>query len=191
MRTIKPMRRGISLATLATIPLITACTTSRTFVLEPASAMRTHSLASIEHLPSTVTLDPSLASQFETRFESQLSRRLSPEASIVPPEAGDLNIRYRFVLYDAGSTATRVGAGVASLAGSPFYGLGDGALGVDVIFTNSDGRVLGRIVVDGPISGAFASADGALATAAASIARYAKQNFLIEPALQTARTDGY
>lgn len=187
----KPIRRGGALATLATLPLLAACTTSRTFVLEPASAMRTHSLASIEHLPSSVTLDPSLASQFETKFESQLSRKLHPEASIVPPDACDLNIQYRFVLYDAGSTVTRVGAGVASLAGSPFYGLGDGALGVDVIFTSSDGRVLGRIVVDGPISGAFASADGALATAATSIARYAKQNFLIEPAMQTAQTNGY
>lgn len=165
--------RRCGLAALAASSFLAACTTSRTFVLEPAMGARVHIATSIERLPSTVEIDPALA----TTFESQLTRKLAPETSVVAGDSGDLSIRYRFVLYDTGSTAARVGAGVASLAGSPFYGLGDGALGVDVTFTSADGRVRGHIVVDGPISGAFGSTESGLASAAASIAKYTKANF--------------
>jgi hypothetical protein len=152
------------------------CASSRTFVLEPAATPRTHMATSLRCLPSTVEVSPALT----TRFEEMLARKLGPETRVVAGGAGDLIIEYRFVLFDAGSPAARVGAGVASLAGSPFYGLGDGALGLDVTFTDVAGRVVGHIVVDGPISGAFGSAESGVATAAASIARFTKANFVPE-----------
>ena len=95
-----------------------------------------------------------------------------------PGRTGELIIQYRFVLFDTGSTAARIGSGVANLAGSPFFGLGDGNLGVEATFSDSMGNTLGQVVVDGPISGAFASAESGLGVAAASIAKYAKANFV-------------
>jgi hypothetical protein len=123
-------------------------------------------------LPSTV--EGSAAAT--ERLKNQLARKLSPQADV--SDEGDLVIAFRISLYDTGSTGLRVGSGVASLVGSPFYGVGDGAVGVDVRFQDANGNELGRIVVDGPIAGAFGSADNGLNAAADSIAKFAGAHFL-------------
>lgn len=75
-----------------------------------------------------------------------------------------------------------MGAGVASLAGSPFYGLGDGSVAIDVTFADSRGTTMGHILVDGPIAGAFGSEGDGLNAAAGAIAKYDKSNFSGGPA---------
>src|SRR5262245_57447471 len=135
---------------LCGLAVAAGCTSSRTFVLDPVATPRNHAVASLRQLPSTVEVSPALAA----RFEQELARKLAL-SPVDSRDTGDLTIAYRFVLFDSGSTAARVGAGIASLVGSPFYGLGDGALGVDVVFTDAGGRTVGHILVDGPISGVF------------------------------------
>lgn len=150
----------------------TGCTSSRTFVLESAVVQRDHTSVTLRPLPSAVQASPDAG----RRLEEQLARRLGPHAEIVAD--GDLVIAYRFSLFDQGSTGLRLGSGVASLIGSPFYGVGDGAIGVDVTFQDAGGRTLGRIVVDGPIAGAFGSTENGLSSAADSIAKFALAHYL-------------
>ncbi len=151
------------------------CTSSRTFVLERVAEPGHHLAVSVDQLDATVPVGPGLAQ----RLEARLSTALSPHA-MMNAEAADLMIAYRFVLFDDGSAAARVGAGIASLAGSPFYGLGDGAVGIEVVYSDRSGAPIGRIVVDGPIVGPFGSAESGLDGAAAAIACYTKANFLQE-----------
>jgi len=61
--------------------------------------------------------------------------------------------------------------------GSPLYGLGEGAVGVDVLYTRLDGTALGHIVTDGLVAGAFGNTASALDEAAGFIASYTKANF--------------
>lgn len=152
---------------------LSACSRSRTYVLDPVRPDARHDKVAIQRGASTVTVDDDAAKAFETTLKD----KLKSEAMIGADDAAPLIIRYRFVLFDTGSTAARVGSGVAGLVGSPFYGIGDGALGVEATFTEPSGQTLGRILVDGPVSGAFASTDSAIDAAATSIARYAKANF--------------
>ncbi len=150
------------------------CTQSHTFVLRPVTMPTRLMSTSIVVAPSTVGVTPAI----QTLFEKKLAEKLRPEAMVQAGAAGDLVIQYRFVLYDTGNTAARIGSGVANLAGSPFFGIGDGSLGIEATYSDSMGNILGQIVVDGPISGAFASAEGGLDSAATSIAKYAKANFV-------------
>lgn len=165
---------------------LSGCTASRTFVLDSATDQRSHTVASLTRLPSTVDVSPSLA----TRFEEELSRGLAPEARVAATPSEDLVIGYRFVLFDSGSAAARVGSGVASLVGSPFYGVGDGALGVEVTFSDAAGNTVGHILVEGPISGPFGSPESGVAAAAGSVAKYTKATFLPQ-VLKAAPTDEY
>ncbi|MEK6702055.1 MAG: hypothetical protein AABZ53_07320 [Planctomycetota bacterium] len=153
---------------------LAGCSTSHTFVLDPAMPRMSHMTAALQQGSSTVKVDEKTA----RAFEAKLGERLRTEAKITASPTAELVIQYRFVLYETGSTAARLGSGVASLAGSPFYGIGDGTVGIEATFTDALGHPMGRILVDGPIAGAFASADSALDTAATSIARYTRANFV-------------
>ncbi len=116
---------------------LTSCTGSRTFVLEHASGRDPHMVVSIRRLGSTVPVAPELA----TRLEARVARDLGPSARVDGSGAGDLVIGYRFVLFESGNAAARAGAGIATLAGSPFCGVGEGALGVDVQFSDAAGMI--------------------------------------------------
>lgn len=154
---------------------LAGCTSGHTFVLEPAGESAGSGTVLIRRAASHVEVDAELAE----RFEAKLAARLARDAGLTEAEDADLVLEYRFVLFDSGSTAMRLGAGAASLLGSPFYGLGDGAVGVDVNFVDREGRGLARIVVDGPISGAFGSSGGGLDTAASSVSKFTARHFTV------------
>lgn len=167
------MKRGWLALIVVSLSGLASCTGSRTFVLQPVQGGELHGHIALSRMESTSTVDAKANEEFEAKLTDHL--RTDVGASIgVPP---DLVLQYRFVLFDTGSTGARVGSGLASLAGSPLYGIGDGSVGVEVVYKRPDGTTLGHIVTDGPISGAFGSTSGALDSAAAAVARYTKANF--------------
>lgn len=157
----------------AALGMLGGCVSSRTFVLERADESAIYMGVRFEQLPATVGVRPELARRFEERVSGKLGG-----GCIANSPAADLVITYRFVLFDNGNSAARLGAGIASLAGSPFYGVGDGSLGVEVTYSDQHGDALGRIVVDGPIAGLFGSAEDGVDAAAASVAAYTTAHFL-------------
>ncbi|MBX3357865.1 MAG: hypothetical protein KF745_05505 [Phycisphaeraceae bacterium] len=160
------------------------CTPSRTYVLEPTVvAHHEYTTAALKRLEPTVAVDAEVQGGFEERLADSLDR----EARVKPTPDGELVVEYRFVHYEEGNVALRVGSGMANLFGSPFYGLGDGTLGIEVRFVDAGGQPLGKILVDGPIVGAFGSASEGAAIAAESVAQYAKVTF--GPAAPAERRD--
>lgn len=184
-------RRRNRITTTLVAPLLMslglgACTPSRTYVLdappmvndEPAVDYRAVTLREVE---STVQISPEL----REHFHEELVEALSEDKPLLPvADNAELVVSYRFILLTRGNTPVRIGSGLLNLLGSPFYGLGDGAVGVEVAFLGPDGRPLGRIVSDGPIAGIFGNAKDAAKTAAQSVAKYVKMNYtqLIPPA---------
>lgn len=153
--------------------LMSACTSSRTFVLQPVRGGEIAGHVALSRMEATTMVDPKANADFEARLTEELQSQVG--ATLGDP--ADLIVQYRFVLFDQGSSGARVGSGLASLAGSPLYGVGDGAVGVEVVYKKPDGSTIGHIVTDGPISGAFGSTSGAIGAAAASVAKYTKANF--------------
>jgi len=149
------------------------CTPSRTFVLLQPSRVTVPRTLALRHDPATATVDP----KDTERFEKKLAGKLKSVGGFEMGDPAELVIEYRFVLYDTGSEAARVTSGVAGVVGSPFYGIGDGSIGVEVTYATPDGARVGHIVTDGPISGAFASSDSAMDAVATEIAKYTRKNF--------------
>lgn len=162
------------LACLAVGGFVVGCTSSRTFVLQQPMPGTVHTGLSLKPLDSSVRVDP----EAQKDFEKRLFDKLKDQIGVAPSDHGDLVVQYRFTLFDQGAGAARVGSTIANIVGSPFYGLGDGAVGVEVVYAKQDGTQLGHIVTDGAISGAFGTTSGALDDAAASIAKYTKANFM-------------
>jgi hypothetical protein len=149
------------------------CVSSHTFVLQRPEPRHHYNTVALAQQESTVDVDADSADHFRAALEASLSR----DAGLAIQPAADLVIRYKFTLFESGEPAVRVGSGVANLAGSPLYGLGDGVVGVEVVFADLLGHTLGHIVADGPVTGAFGSSDAALDSAAVAIARYTKAQF--------------
>jgi hypothetical protein len=154
----------------ATLP---ACTSSHTFILQRPEPRHHFDTVALVQQESTVEVDSDSSDHFRAALESSLQN----DAGLTPKPGAELVIRYKFTLFESGEPAVRVGFGVANLAGSPLYGLGDGLVGVEVVFTDLMGHSLGHIVADGPVAGAFGSSDAGLECAAAAIAKYAKAQF--------------
>ena len=167
------MKRGWLALVVVSLSGLASCTSSRTFVLQPVKGGELRGHIALARMESTQMVDARANEEFEAKLTDHL--RSDVGASIGTPP--DLVLQYRFVLFDTGSTGARVGSGLASLAGSPLYGIGDGSVGVEVVYQRPDGTKLGHIVTDGPISGAFGSTSGALDAAAAAVAKYTKANF--------------
>jgi hypothetical protein len=168
-----PRRTPLVLLAALSLILATGCTSSKTFVLQPVREGVIHGHVALSRLEATTNVDPKAYTDFEAKLTEQLKAQVG--APIGQPT--DLTLEYRFVLFDQGSTGARLGSGLAGLAGSPVYGVGDGAIGVEIVYKRPDGSTIGHIVTDGPISGAFGSTSGALDSAAAAVAKYTKANF--------------
>jgi hypothetical protein len=164
------MRLLVSLVLLA---LLSGCTSSKTFVLKPIPEGTSLGRIAVKPAESTTRIDPSAQSDFQSRLANQLKQVVGADVA----DPADLIVQYRFVLFDQGSSAVRVVSGLSNVAGSPIYGLGDGDVGVEVLYLKPDGTPIGHIVTDGPISGALGSTSAALDSAAASVAKYTKANF--------------
>lgn len=163
---------GLVLAAL-TLAAPGGCTSRHTFVLErPAEVTAHHGLA-IALVPGTASVDE----EDQTDFRTELSERLSTRCKLVAAEQAQITLQCRLVHFDEGNVALRVGSGVAGLFGSPFYGLGDGNVGVEATFLDRRQTVLARVVVDGPIAGVFASPSSGLSAAAESIAEFTFKHF--------------
>ncbi len=172
-------------AALLAVPVtaMSACVSPRTHVLEASRPVEHGRMVRVARGDSTVNIEPSLREAFEKRLEERLASR----AMLTTADTGKaaFTIEYRFVLQDAGSAGVRVGAGVASLVGSPFYGLGDGAVGVEVVYRDGRGNSVGHTVTDAPISGVFGSVRGGVQDAAGAIADYTRDHYaeMARPAL--------
>lgn len=144
-------------------------------MLEASRPVAHDRMVRISRGTSTASVEPKL----QEAFEDRLGERLRARAMFTTVESRDaaFTIEYRFVLQDAGSTGVRLGAGVASLIGSPFYGLGDGAVGVEIVYRDRNGTSVGHTVTDAPISGVFASVEGGVKDAAATIADYTRDHY--------------
>lgn len=162
---------AMSLALAAAVQI--GCSSGRTFVLQPVHGGTIQGRVALKAVESTTQIDPQANKDLEAKLGEQLTKQVGVEIGA----PADLVVEYRFVLYDTGSTGARLGSGIASLAGSPFYGIGDGSVGIEVVYRQSDGRAIGHIITDGPIAGAFGSTSGALDTAASAVAAYTKLNF--------------
>ncbi len=175
-----------SLLTAAlTLTALGGCASNRTFVLQPAIQATTFKSVSIKPADSSIEVSP----EDRVEFEQSLSDKLTKVFGSAPSAQGDLVLQYRFVLNEKGNTAFRVGSNVLNLVGSPFYGFGDGAIGVEVVYTKRDGTKLAHIVTDGTLSGAFGNTGSAIGEATSSIAKYAEQNFA-PPQVEVASADG-
>lgn len=160
-------------AALCAAGAMAACVSSKTFVLHQTVPGTTHHGLVLKPLECAIKVDQAA----QDDFKSKLAAKLKSATGVDPSDTGDLIVQYRFVLFEQGSTAARLASGAANLAGSPLYGIGDGSVGVEVIYARPDGTELGHIISDGPISGAFGSTSGALSEAAGAIAKYTKANF--------------
>lgn len=169
--------RGAALAgLLAAGAALNGCASGRTFVLNRAIGMPEYRTVYVHEGESPVALEPAQ----KQRFEGALRARLMREPALALSEAprGDaLTIEYRVIAHDKGSAAVRVVNGAIQAVGVPVSGLGDGTLGVDVIYRDSAGATLARIVADGPIAGVLGSTGAGLDSAAESIAAFTKKTF--------------
>lgn len=146
-------------------------------MLERPAVTIDHRTVALKHGPDTSPLDPAT----DQEFEASLAAELAPALAVVPETEADLTIQYRFVHYDSGNAVVRVGSGLAGLFGSPFYGLGDGAVGVEATFLDHQGTVMARVVVEGQIAGFFGSTDSGLESAAEAVAQFAQRHFHVPP----------
>jgi hypothetical protein len=163
-------------SSIVLVGAVAGCAGSRTFVLEPVSQSVDVGSIRLERLDAVVNTDAGAADDFEKKLAGQLTEQTGATIAGAGQHA-DLVVKHRFVLFDQGAGAARVGSGIAGVIGSPFYGIGDGSIGVEVIYTLPDGKNVGHIVSDGPITGAFGTTGGALESAAAAVAKYTKANF--------------
>jgi len=154
------------------------CTPRQLFVLDAApahftdSARGTTSVALVEVEPA-VRVDDHL----RTGFRVALEKAVAAEPGLRVEDLAPLLLEYRFIYLAKGDVPVRVISGIAGLFGSPFYGLGDGSVGVEVRFRQRGGEDAGRIVVGSPIAGIFGSASEANKIAAEDIALYLKTNY--------------
>lgn len=152
------------------------CSSSRTFVLEPVSQEVDVGSIRLEKLDAVVNTDADAAGEFEAKLAKQLTKQTGANIAAAG-EHTDLVLKHRFVLFDQGAGAARVGSGIAGVIGSPFYGIGDGSIGVEIFYALPNGTTIGHIVSDGPITGTFGTTSAALDSAAAAVAKYTKANF--------------
>ncbi len=152
---------------------LSGCVSSKTFVLHPVQEGVTYGRVALKSSEASVKVDDKAHADFEKKLAERLKREVGAEVGTPP----DLILQYRFVLFDQGSGGARVVSGITNVVGSPVYGIGDGAVGVEVTYLKPDGTTVGRIITDGPIAGAFGSTSGALDAAAGSVAKYTKMNF--------------
>lgn len=160
---------------LASIALVTfGCSMSRTLELERPRQGEMHGAVQIEKLEtSTVDVNPNI----EAACANALVKHLAAKPALTISKDAPLRLQYRFVQFDPGSTIKRVGSTAANLAGSPVYGIGDGALAIEVFYVLPDGTSVGHIISDGPITGPLATSTSAASSAAESIARYTKDHY--------------
>ncbi|MFO0858718.1 MAG: hypothetical protein U0640_15335 [Phycisphaerales bacterium] len=160
---------------LVGVAALAGCTSPQAIVLERPTAVLHDSTIRVVRLDTSADVDQ----RVQDTFEARLRDRLMQEQLFETREPGDkaITLEYRFVHHEQGSSSARVAAGVASLLGSPFYGVGDGALGVEVTYRSPRGENIGRLVADAPISGAFANERGAALDAAGVIAKYTRENY--------------
>lgn len=171
-RSTSPLARLLLSAALMSAGL-GGCVSSKTFVLQPVTDGQIHGQIALEPSPASVKVEEGAVKD----FEASLAKHLREYVGATTGRPADLVVQYRFVLFDQGSGVGRVGSGLAGLAGSPVYGIGDGAVGVEIVYKRADGTTIGQIVTDGPISGAFGTTSGALDSAALAVAKYTKANF--------------
>lgn len=176
--------RYAALPIALTLALLAACTPSRTYVLDAPPMV--NDMPPVDHRAVTLREDPStvqIPDELRTHFRQELAEALAedkPQLPVAdPPAPADLTLSYRFILLTKGNAPVRIGSGLLNLLGSPFYGLGDGAVGLEVAFLDPAGRPIGRIVSDGPIAGIFGNQKDAAKTAAQSIAKYVKMNYTL------------
>lgn len=165
--------RVASLIFLILAAALPGCVSSKTFVLEPVPSGSMFGRIALKPAEATITVDPKAQADFHGKLSDQLKKFVGVELTDPP----DILVQYRFVLFEQGSGATRIVSGLTNVAGSPIYGLGDGSIGVEVIYLKPDGTRVGHIISDGPITGAFGTTGSALDAAAVSVAKYTKANF--------------
>lgn len=159
-----------------------ACTPARTYVLDmpvaPAAdlpAATSPSAPAVAIKPASENLEPS--SPLLATFHSCLAKHLADSPAIELRDDAPVTISYRLILHIEGDTPVRVGSGLLNLLGSPFYGLGDGAVGFDIVYADRSGKPLGRIIAEGPISGILGTPDDAINTAARNVATFTRMNY--------------
>jgi len=170
---LKHVRVVVGLMIVLGSALQVGCIAGRTFVLERPAPSTVYTGVALRPMGEQIEVDPAV----RLEFHEILTRKLTKELGVVPDDTGDLLLQYRITLFDEGEGAVRVGSTLTNFVGSPFYGLGDGAVGIEVRFVRRDGVTLGHIVTDGSISGAFGSSSSALEDAAGSIVKYVKMHY--------------
>lgn len=167
---------ALTFAAAASVAFFAGCASNRTYVLQPImqpTAIARPASVSVKALDPFVEVSP----EDRAHFETDLAVMLKQIYGASPSQGGDVVLNYRFVLNDKGNAAYRVGSNVLNLVGSPFYGFGDGNIGVEVVYTRRDGTRLAHIVVDGTLSGAFGNTESAISEATTSIARFTQEHF--------------
>lgn len=184
----KAITRGLALGCVGfVLALAGGCTPAQTLVLQmppspQAGGLAPVALVSVEQEKGPVELTKEQAEQFRERLVKKLTT-LSTFKEVTAANAADerLVIRYRFVHLDSGNVVARGISGAANLFGSPFYGVGDGAVAVEAKYLNRQGVEQARIVALGPISGALASSSSAIDASADIVARFAAETWGIKP----------
>jgi hypothetical protein len=180
--------RGLAVGCVGVVLLQAGgCTPAQTLVLQmppspQAGGLAPVNLVSVEQEKGIVELSKEQAEQFRERLVKKLTT-LSTFKEAPSSNSTDerLIIRYRFVHLDSGNVVARGISGAANLFGSPFYGVGDGAVAVEAKYLNRQGVEQARIVALGPISGALASSSSAIDASADIVARFAAETWGIKP----------
>lgn len=172
--------RARSWAVLALLGLgaVQGCTPRQLFVLEAAPAYFTDPGQAATSV-ALVELEPTakIGTEQRTDFRTALETSLADDPALKVDDSAPLLLEYRFVHLSTGEVPVRVISGIAGLFGSPFYGLGDGSVGVEVRFRQRGGQDAGRVVIGSPITGFFGSVAEANQNAAEDIALYLKTNY--------------
>lgn len=188
--------RGVAAGIVGPVLLLAGgCTPAQTLVLQMPPPLKAGGLApvalvTVEQEQGIVDVNAEQADQFRERLVEKLTTQGSFKVSgAVTPNDERLVIRYRFVHLDSGDGFVRVLFGAANLAGSPLYGVGDGAFAVEAKYLNRQGVEQARIVALGPISGALGTSSGAIDTCADIVAKFASEGWGIKPAQEQGGED--
>ena len=169
--------RPASASAVCTLALtLGGCAAGHIFVLDRPEGMPAYSTVYLYEGGSTAALEPAQKEHFESMLRTRLRREPALGLSESPRDDA-LSIEYRIVALDKGSAAARVVNGAIQVVGVPVSGLGDGTLGVDVIYRDRSGAAIAHIVADGPIAGLLGSTNAGLDSAAESISAFTKKTF--------------
>ncbi len=168
MKATSSKKRAVCLRALCMVGIIVtlaACGTGKTMVVDAGESKKAASIAVVEG-KSTVAVP----ADAEATFRKKLDELLFAKGGFL--QGQDVTLTYRFVQFNEGNRMTRWFLGGIGNAG-------EGNLTLEVVYSDSASKPLGKIMSEGKIGSGFfgGSSDDAIEKAAEEVAAYTVTHF--------------